>query len=118
MVNKTGSMLVARSTLRIERNQAAAGRPGRHRLVGDDFCIPALHRAGESDTGPDVVAAGAGFAVDLIVGVGRQLVVIAGDQIIQEVFVERYVDPAMLRFAGPVRQAAGGDERDAFVAAL
>ena len=59
-----------------EFHQAAARGPRHYRLVGDQFGFPALHRAGQGDPGSDLVAAGAGFAVDLVVGVGGQLRVV------------------------------------------
>src|SRR5581483_5233717 len=93
--------------------QAAAGGPGDDRLVGKDFGAAVLHRAGEGDPGADLVAAGARFAVDFLVAVAGQARAVAAAELVEKLPVEGTIDPAVLRFAGPMGKTAGGDQRDA-----
>src|SRR5437870_13003801 len=87
--------------------------PLRDRLVREDLTLPAGDGSEERDPVADLLTSVAAVALDLGVGEADERLAIAASDVIENAMVEVGVDPPGLGRADPVRDPAGGEERDA-----
>src|SRR5213592_79961 len=91
----------------------AAGDPLRDRLVREDLALPAGDGAEQRDPVADLLAPVAAIALDLGVGEADERLDVGARDVVQHPAVELGVDPPGLGRTHPVRDPAGGKQRDA-----
>src|SRR5437899_1514183 len=91
----------------------AAGDPLRDRLVREDLALPAGDGAEQRDPVADLLASVAAIALDLGVGEADERLDVGARDVVQHPAVELGVDPPGLGRTHPVRDPAGGEQRDA-----
>src|SRR2546426_246062 len=91
----------------------AAGDPLRDRLVCEDLALPAGDGAEQRDPVADLLAPVAAIALDLGVGEADERLDVGARDVVQHPAVELGVDPPGLGRTHPVRDPAGGEQRDA-----
>src|SRR2546422_716997 len=91
----------------------AAGDPLRDRLVREDLALPAGDGAEQRDPVADLLASVAAIALDLRVGEADERLDVGARDVVQHPAVELGVDPPGLGRTHPVRDPAGGEQRDA-----
>src|SRR5438552_2783341 len=91
----------------------AAGDPLRDRLVREDLALPAGDGAEQRDPVADLLAPVAAIALDLGVGEADERLDVGARDVVQHPPVELGVDPPGLGRTHPVRDPAGGKQRDA-----
>src|SRR5438552_6237784 len=94
-------------------HRRAARDPLRDRLVCEDLTLPAGDGSEQRDPVADLLTPVAAVALDLGVGETDERLDIAASDVIEDAMVEVGVDPPGLGRADPVRDPAGGEERDA-----
>src|SRR5438128_1771258 len=91
----------------------AAGDPLRDRLVREDLALPAGDGAEQRDPVADLLASVAAIALDFRVGEADERLDVGARDVVQHPAVELGVDPPGLGRTHPVRDPAGGEQRDA-----
>src|SRR5438132_795045 len=91
----------------------AAGDPLRDRLVREDLALPAGDGAEQRDPVADLLASVAAVGLDFRVGEADGRLDVGARDVVQHPAVELGVDPPGLGRTHPVRDPAGGEQRDA-----
>src|SRR3989454_9832990 len=94
-------------------HRRAARDPLRDRLVREDLALPAGDGSEQRDPVADLLTPVAAVTLDLGVGEADERLDIAAGDVIEHAMIELGVDPPSLGCAHPVRDPAGGEERDA-----
>src|SRR5439155_5017333 len=102
-----------KSRSRMHPDGRAAGDPLRDRLVREDLALPAGDGAEQRDPVADLLAPVAAIALDLGVGEADERLDVGARDVVQHPPVELGVDPPGLGRTHPVRDPAGGKQRDA-----